>query len=303
MGCPGIIQEHAPQVLTHAAEHEHLHASKKDDTDQDRGNPDGQILGYPDLVDNGHDDQQDTNQGKKAAEENGNAQWLDRKVQEHVQPQANQLAYRVARLTSLTILVLDIDLSQVMRGAVNQAIDVRKGASISGDLVNDETIHDLEAGEVQIARLFQHDVGHAVGEPTAEVAEPAMMLDRVASVDHVATTVLDFLVHPQDFFRGMLAVIIQYGNISPPRLVQAGQDRIVLAEVACQVNELNAIREFFAELGAGLLAGIRGAIIDQDDLDRQVASQLLDLPYNVANSLAAVVDGDNKRKFYFTGHG
>ena len=56
--------------------------------------------------------------------------------------------------SNLAILVLDINLSQVMRGAVNQAIDVRKGASIGGDLVNDEPIHDLEAGEIQIAWFF-----------------------------------------------------------------------------------------------------------------------------------------------------
>ena len=90
----------------------------------------------------------------------------------------------------------------------------------------------------------------------------------IAHAADVVMTLVDLLEQPADFLRRVLQIGVERHDHGPARLLEAGEDGIVLAEIAGQQNHAGDIRTFQilgAEQTRGLVAT---AVVDEDHFVR-----------------------------------
>src|SRR6266513_2284913 len=172
----GLIKIKPTEIFADQAENHELNPGKKYDTSQNGRNADGYIFSDPKLVDQDRNQCDDAETGSEQTDINRNSQWLDRKIQKHVQPQSNQLTQCIARWPALADAMFHRNLADVSRHPINQSIGVGIRAAIFDNFVDQKTIHHFEAREIKILRFVQHQGRDPIVKTTAEISEPGMFL-------------------------------------------------------------------------------------------------------------------------------
>lgn len=131
------FEQGAADVFAHEPEHDELDAGKDDDADVKRGPARGQVHAEKlfEQAPHGHD-QAETRDAKP--EHGGKPQRRDGEVDEHGQPQADELEKRVAGLARLPVAVLHEHLADVVRGAQDQSVHVGGRTGVTDDLLHQE---------------------------------------------------------------------------------------------------------------------------------------------------------------------
>ena len=162
------------------------------------------------------------------------------------------------------------------------------------DLAGNEGRHAAEAGEIKAGRLVEGPVGHAVGEPTAQIAPPRMPLVLVMPEHHIQPVLTGVLPQPHGLGRGVLAVVIQIHDVQAPRLPPAREHGVVLAVVARMVDENERPARRVHEFAANLRRRIPAAVVHQHDLVSALDRQSLDLLHQRPDRGRAVVQRNDK---------
>src|ERR1041384_804978 len=186
------------------------------------------------------------------------------------------------------------NLADVCGDSINQAVRVRIWTAILDDFVNHETIHHLETGKIKVFRLVEHEGRDPIVEPAAEISEPGMFLLDVMSVNDIEFLSLQFVQHPNDFFRRLLTVVVHYRDITASRRGKAGQDGAVLAKNPAQMHEHDCLRKFLHELSANLLAVVLGTIVNQNNFKRCRSKNFDDVLHQTGHGATSVVNGDHQ---------
>ena len=224
-----------------------------------------------------------------------NTQGLDRKGGKAVHPQGEELDESIAALALLAGPVRDRHGADAPGRAQDQSLHIGVAVFIDQHLVHDEAAHGKIACDRKLARLAQHDLGHAVIEHRAEVAEGRVLLVGILGVDHV----IAFLQLADELARliaGGLAVVVQTDDDLARRVFEPRHEGRVLAEVFCKVHG----GDVFVGLGhlpqdAERVVG--GAVIDQDQLivvARHCLHRGFELVRDAADRVCRAVAGDHK---------
>ena len=88
---------------------------------------------------------------------------------------------------------------------------------------------------LKLDRLVQHEVGHAIVEPAAQVAQKVVAFDLVTPIDHVVPAGTDLVIQPPHFFGRILPIVVEDRRERSANVVQSCQHGSVLAEIAGQV--------------------------------------------------------------------
>src|SRR5215470_4440303 len=99
-------------------------------------------------------------------------QWHHGEADEHAPPEADQLSQRVSGAADLPLPMDDLNAPDVPGAPKRQPVHVRIGPAVLDDLTHERAAHTLEAGQVEIPGLVEHEVCHPAVEETAETAKP-----------------------------------------------------------------------------------------------------------------------------------
>src|SRR5690242_8172329 len=140
-----------------------------------------------------------------------------------------------------TVVVPDDGFADAGGSTQDYGVDIGIRAVILDYLAHQKPIHDLEAGEIEVCRLPEYEIGHLVIEPAAKIAEQAVTFDRVLRVDDIEP-LLDLGHEHGNLFRRVLKIVIHHHTEIATDLVQARHDRGMLTEVPGQPQIANHIR-------------------------------------------------------------
>ena len=86
----------------------------------------------------------------------------------------------------------------------DQPVYIRKWALIASDLANDKSAQAAEAGEIEIFRLFEHEIGDMVGKLAPEIAPDRVPLLVIAGIYYLLSAALSEGEQALDLFRRVL---------------------------------------------------------------------------------------------------
>ena len=192
----------------------------------------------------------------------------------------------------------------VLCAAQHQTHDVGVAVLVAEHLIDQEAPGREVAGQLQLARLGEHDLGHAAVDLASEAAEAALPLLRVGGVDHVIA-LLELFEELAHLVGGGLPVVVEADDIVARGVAQPAHQGRVLAEVFGQVDRGDA-RVLFRQAPDHPEGAVGRAVVDQHQLPAilgQGRHGLADLRRHAADRMLRAVAGDHEGyQFLFFHH-
>ena len=108
-----------------------------------------------------------------------------------------------------------------------------------------------------------HDDVHQVGGEFAEERVPAVL----PPAAHGVVALLQLGHQAGNLLRRVLQIRVQGDHHLAPGRLEAGEDGLVLAEIAVKLQGPQVLRIFVVEFGEELPGAVAGAVVHQDDLE------------------------------------
>lgn len=147
-------------------------------------------------------------------DEGGKPQRLDREPGDEFHEHENGFHETVVALPLVTLVVLHGDLGYIAAHLEDQPVNIRKGAPVFDDLIDDAPPDNLEWGEIDITRLHYDGLGDFAVEPASEVLPPRLLFPGEVRVADIVSFD-DLFVQLRDIIRRVLKVVIHDHHIVP----------------------------------------------------------------------------------------
>ncbi len=243
-----------------------------------------------------HHEQHAGQQGQRRADHREPLQRHDREAGDQVEVQAHQLVQRIFRFARVAFLVADLDLDRIRRERVGQRGD--EGIDLAAGI--DGIDHAAVVG-AQHAPLVGHpDMRDPLAQPvhrergdSPKRAVMALAADRA----DIVVAGADRFDQPRDFLGRILQVRVERDHHAAARMLKAGQDRHVLAEIAVEHHHARDLGPLAELPRQDLGRAVGAAVVDEDDLvaGAQAVERRIEPVEQRLQAGLLVVDGDHHR--------
>ena len=121
-----------------------------------------------------------------------------------------------------------------------------------------------------------------------------MLLDLVVAKHHIKTLAAGMLPEPHRLTRRILPIVIEIDDVRAPGVAPAGEDGVVLTEVARVLDERDRDASGAHEVAADLGRAIGTAVVDEDDFVSALDLERLDVMDEGGDGRRAVVQRDHE---------
>lgn len=197
-------------------------------------------------------------------------------VSHYVRPERDQLLECVAGLSVAPVEMLDRNAGDVACGPQEESLKMRVLALILDNIISYELADDPETRGFEIFRFADQYAHGCVVDPAAEIAESAVVLLRIVTVDYVVA-LIESLEQRRKLGWVRLKIVVHAYDYIALGVVEAGHYGVVLTGVQCKLNDVHVlvlVRQFFKNTQG--LSAIGRAVIHKDEFERRSA-QLLHL--------------------------